>query len=171
MIDAWPWDAEREMALKLVCSRGVDGGDGTPTGFATGSSVGADTPRCASARTASRRSPSTAGSRPTSRNGRRGCCCRRRRCRTRRTWRAARKRNAAAADEVIFTATDGSVLEGPTSAVVIARGRTLRHPAAEHRDPAGTTQGALFRAAEKAVWETRVDRSTRRSCAPRTACG
>lgn len=154
VIDAWPWQDEREMALKLVCSRGVDG-DETPHGFALGMTVGPDTLR--------KRADGLAaitldrGYAPD--------------LKERAPWlllsaktlsyavnmaaiREARRRDA---DEVIFTATDGTVLEGPTSTVVLARGRTLRTPPPSTGILPGTTQDALFRAAEQAGWETRIE--------------
>ncbi|MCA1192931.1 aminodeoxychorismate lyase [Saccharopolyspora sp. 6V] len=155
VIDAWPWEAEREMALKLVCSRGVDGGDGTPTGFATGSSVGADTLRKrqdgVSAVTLDR------GIAPDLKERAPWLLLSAKTLSYATNMAALREAERRGADEVIFTATDGSVLEGPTSAVVIARGRTLRTPPPSTGILPGTTQGALFRAAEKAGWETRVE--------------
>jgi 4-amino-4-deoxychorismate lyase len=70
---------------------------------------------------------------------------------------AIRYAEAHDADEVIFVASDGSVLEGPTSTVVIADGNTLRTTPPSHGILEGTTQGALFRAAEKAGWSTKVE--------------
>ncbi|WP_146360640.1 aminodeoxychorismate lyase [Arthrobacter yangruifuii] len=61
------------------------------------------------------------------------------------------------ADDAIFTSSDGKVLEGPTSTVVLARERggvrTLVTPERKSGILAGTTQDALFRAAEAAGWE------------------
>ena len=61
------------------------------------------------------------------------------------------------ADDAIFTSSDGKVLEGPTSTVVLARERngvrTLLTPERKSGILAGTTQDALFRAAEAAGWE------------------
>lgn len=61
------------------------------------------------------------------------------------------------ADDAIFTSSDGKVLEGPTSTVVLARERggvrTLLTPERKSGILAGTTQDALFRAAEDAGWE------------------
>ena len=61
------------------------------------------------------------------------------------------------ADDAIFTSSDGKVLEGPTSTVVLARERngvrTLLTPERKSGILAGTTQGALFKAAEDAGWE------------------
>ncbi|UWX96721.1 aminodeoxychorismate lyase [Arthrobacter zhaoxinii] len=61
------------------------------------------------------------------------------------------------ADDAIFTSSDGKVLEGPTSTVVLARERngvrTLLTPERRSGILAGTTQDALFKAAEAAGWE------------------
>jgi 4-amino-4-deoxychorismate lyase len=61
------------------------------------------------------------------------------------------------ADDVIFTSSDGKVLEGPTSTVLLARQRdgvkTLLTPQLESGILPGTSQGALFRAAAEAGWE------------------
>ena len=61
------------------------------------------------------------------------------------------------ADDVIFTSSDGKVLEGPTSTVLLARQRdgvkTLLTPQRESGILPGTSQGALFRAASEAGWE------------------
>lgn len=155
VIDQWPWEAERELAVKLVCTRGIDGGDGTPTGYALGMSVGADAVhkrrRGVSVITLERGYASDLMERA--------------------PWlllsaktlsyavnmAAMREAESRGADEVVFTATDGSVLEGPTSTIVIAEGRTLRTPPPSSGILRGTTQGALFRAAERAGWEARVE--------------
>jgi 4-amino-4-deoxychorismate lyase len=70
---------------------------------------------------------------------------------------AMREAERRGADETIFTATDGTVLEGPTSNVVVAQGKTLRTPPPSAGILRGTTQGALFRAAERDGWTTRVE--------------
>lgn len=61
------------------------------------------------------------------------------------------------ADDVIFTSSDGLVLEGPTSTVVLAvvkdGVRTLLTPELESGILPGTTQAALFDAAEKSGWQ------------------
>ncbi|MHA6806073.1 aminodeoxychorismate lyase [Salinifilum ghardaiensis] len=155
VVDAWPWQQHPEVALKLICGRGVDGGDGTPTAYAMASEVTADTERKrregVSAVTLERgHSPDLMQRAP---------------------WlllsaktlsyavnmAALREAEARGADEVIFTATDGSVLEGPTSNVVLAHGGALRTPPPSTGILRGTTQGALFRAAESAGWTTRVE--------------
>ncbi|GAA0506185.1 4-amino-4-deoxychorismate lyase [Saccharopolyspora subtropica] len=155
VIDAWPWDTAGQMALKLVCTRGIDGGDGTPNGFAMGMTIGADTIRKraegVTAVTLERgyatdlmeRAPWLLLSAKTLSYAV--------------NMAALREAEARGADEVIFTATDGTVLEGPTSNVVLARGRTLLTTPPSTGILKGTTQGALFRAAEQAGWETRVE--------------
>ncbi len=61
---------------------------------------------------------------------------------------ALRHANRHGADDVIFLSSDGKVLEGPRSTVVIARGRTLLTPPNEFGILAGTTQRALFAVAQ-----------------------
>lgn len=60
------------------------------------------------------------------------------------------------ADDVIFTSSDGKVLEGPTSSVILAVEedgvKTLLTPELESGILPGTTQRALFDAAEAAGW-------------------
>ena len=48
------------------------------------------------------------------------------------------------ADDVVFTTTDGYLLEGPTSTLVLRNGMTLRTPPAAMGILAGTTQEELF---------------------------
>ena len=61
------------------------------------------------------------------------------------------------ADDAIFTSSDGRVLEGPTSTVLMARVRdgvkTLVTPLLESGILPGTSQSALFKAAEAAGWQ------------------
>jgi 4-amino-4-deoxychorismate lyase len=154
VLDNWPAGGG-EMALKLVCTRGVDGGDGTPTGFALGMEVGE--------RTRSQR-----------RDGISVVSLQRgidHDLAERAPWlllgaktisyavnmAAQREAQRRGADDVLFTATDGSLLEGPTSTLVVASGRTLRTPPAQFGILPGTTQAALFRAAERAGWATKVE--------------
>ncbi|MHA6801562.1 aminodeoxychorismate lyase [Bounagaea algeriensis] len=153
--DAWPWQQHPEVALKLICSRGVDGGDGTPTAYAMATEVTADTERkrrdgVSAVTLESGHSPDLEQRAP---------------------WllltaktlsyavnmAALREAESRGADEAVFTAADGSVLEGPTSNVVLAHGDTLRTPPPSTGILRGTTQGALFRAAERAGWSTRVE--------------
>jgi 4-amino-4-deoxychorismate lyase len=63
---------------------------------------------------------------------------------------ALREAGRRGADDVIFTAADGSVFEGPTSTVVMARGNVLYTPPFDIGILPGTTQAALFRGAERA---------------------
>lgn len=57
---------------------------------------------------------------------------------------ALREAHRRGAEDVIFTSTDGLVLEGPTSTVVLRAGNTLVTPAADQGILAGTTQDLLF---------------------------
>lgn len=70
---------------------------------------------------------------------------------------ALRHANACNAQDVIFVSSDGWVLEGPTSTVVMARdiggSRTLVTPPHDCGILAGTTQQALFDAAARAGWQ------------------
>ncbi|MEC3977021.1 aminodeoxychorismate lyase [Amycolatopsis sp. H20-H5] len=70
---------------------------------------------------------------------------------------ALREAERRGAGDVIFTAADGSVLEGPTSTVVLARDRTLYTPPSNVGILPGTTQAALFRGAERAGWSVKVE--------------
>ncbi|MDA3629227.1 aminodeoxychorismate lyase [Saccharopolyspora oryzae] len=154
VIDNWPWDTDPEMALKLVCTRGIDGGDGTPHGFAMGMQVGADSLR-------KRRDGISAvtlerGYAPDLMDRAPWLLLSAKTLSYAVNMAAMREAEARGADEVIFTATDDSVLEGPTSTVVIAQGRTLLTTPPSSGILKGTTQGALFRAAEQAGWQTEV---------------
>ncbi|WP_026550468.1 aminodeoxychorismate lyase [Arthrobacter sp. Br18] len=70
---------------------------------------------------------------------------------------AVRYAKSQGADDVIFTSSDGKVLEGPTSTVLLARRRgdtkTLQTPQLESGILPGTSQSALFDAARKSGWE------------------
>ncbi|MEK8072912.1 aminodeoxychorismate lyase [Rhodococcoides navarretei] len=57
------------------------------------------------------------------------------------------------ADDVIYLSSEGRVLEGPRSTVVLARGKTLVTPSVEQGILAGTTVAGLFGVAEAAGWE------------------
>ncbi|MBP1160596.1 4-amino-4-deoxychorismate lyase [Rhodococcus sp. PvR044] len=69
---------------------------------------------------------------------------------------ALRHANSLGADDVIFTSSEGLVLEGPRSTVVIARGRTLITPPIEQGILPGTTQRALFEIAGEHEFRTEV---------------
>lgn len=65
---------------------------------------------------------------------------------------ALRHAAAQGLDDVIYLSSEGRVLEGPRSTVVLARGRTLITPAVEQGILAGTTVAALFEVARGAGW-------------------
>jgi 4-amino-4-deoxychorismate lyase len=149
------WQAPGEMALKLVYTRGPEFGDGTPTGFAMGMPIGEKTLR--NRVTGVRAVTLDRGYEPE--------------IVSRAPWlllgakslsyavnmAALRYAEAHDADEAIFLAADGSVLEGPTSNVIVAEGHTLRTTPPSSGILRGTTQGALFRAAEQAGWAAKVE--------------
>lgn len=60
------------------------------------------------------------------------------------------------ADDVIFLASDGTVLEAPTASVIVARGRILITPP-DDGILAGITVRRLFRAAAVAGWQVRTE--------------
>jgi len=60
---------------------------------------------------------------------------------------AVREANRRGADDVIFVSSDGFLLEGPTSTVVLRRGNTVVTPPTDFGILPGTTQGDLFAAA------------------------
>jgi 4-amino-4-deoxychorismate lyase len=65
------------------------------------------------------------------------------------------------ADDVLFVATDGTVLEAPTGSVVWAVGRTLHTtPLGPTGILAGTTQALLFDRAAEAGWTTSFTTAT-----------
>ncbi len=74
---------------------------------------------------------------------------------------ALRYAHANGADDVIFTSSDGRVLEGPTSSVLLAQldgegeaqVKRLITPRLDSGILPGTSQGALFKAAKAAGWE------------------
>lgn len=155
VMDNWPWDDEPDMALKFVCTRGIDEGDGTPTAFATGSPVGPDSVR--------KRTNGVAavtldrGYAPDLMDRAPWLLLSAKSLSYAVNMAAIREAQSRGAEEVIFTAPDGTVLEGPTATVVMANGRTLSTTPPSSGILPGTTQGALFRAAEKAGWQTRVE--------------
>jgi 4-amino-4-deoxychorismate lyase len=149
------WTGGDELALKLVYTRGVDGGDGTPTGFALGMDI---------APSVLRQRAEGVGVITLERGIEHGAA-------ERAPWlllgakalsyavnmAALREASRRGADEVIFTEVGDSILEGPTSTVVVADGRTLRTPPTTLGILPGTTQYALFRAAERAGWSIKVE--------------
>lgn len=155
VVERWSWADSPEMALKLVYTRGVDGGDGTPTGFALGMEIAEKTrnqrrdgvaavvlERGIDAGLAERAPWLLFGAKSLSYAV---------------NMAAGREAARRGADEVIFTATDGVVLEGPTSNLILASGRTLRTPPPNIGILPGTTQAGLFRAAERAGWSVKIE--------------
>lgn len=151
-IDAWVGGPE--MALRLILTRGVEG-SGAVTGYAMGSPV-------SPALLAQRRDgiavvtltrgigSELAGQAPWLLLGAKTLSYAV-------NMAAVRHAERLGAQDVVFTTADGFVLEGPTSTVVVAQGRTLRTPPAELGILPGTTQAALFRTAGAAGWHTRVE--------------
>ncbi|PPK67802.1 aminodeoxychorismate lyase [Actinokineospora auranticolor] len=153
VLAAWPLAGE--MAVKLVCTRGPEYGDGGPTAFALGFEVPAK----------SRRNRTAGVTAVTLERGFDPAIV------ERAPWlllgaktlsyavnmAANRYAESVGADEVIFIAADNTVLEGPTSTVVLVTDRTLRTPPPTSGVLLGTTQAALFRAAERAGWTTKVE--------------
>ncbi|KMS90608.1 aminodeoxychorismate lyase [Prauserella rugosa] len=153
VIEAWP--PEEELALKIVLTRGVEGDpEEKPTAFAYGMSIPESTKRARrdgiAVVTLNRgfeadlmeRAPwLLLGAKTLSYSVNMSA------------QREARRRGA---EDVIFTSTEGYVLEGPTSNVVLARGKTLYTPPPTNGILPGTTQGDVFRAAERAGWKTEV---------------
>ena len=62
------------------------------------------------------------------------------------------------ADDVIFVSSEGRVLEGPRSTVVLSRGKTLITPPPSQGILAGTTQRALYEVAAGAGWTCTYER-------------
>jgi 4-amino-4-deoxychorismate lyase len=153
VLDAW--DGGPEMMLRLVYTRGREGGDGTPTGFAMGGLVPANILRNRETGVAVLTldrgyHPDIVERVPWLLLGSKSLSY---------AINMAAIRHAVAngAQDAIFVASDGTVLEGPTATVVIADGNTLRTIPASTGILPGTTQAALFRAAEKAGWSTKVE--------------
>lgn len=154
VIENWPGSAE--MALKLVLTRGIDGDpEAKPFGFALGMEIEEKVLRArvdgVAAITLERgfetdlaeRAPwLLLGAKSISYGV---------------NMAALREAARRGASDVIFTAADGSVFEGPTSTVVLAKKRTLFTPPASIGILPGTTQAALFRGAERAGWSVKVE--------------
>ena len=149
------WTGDPEFAVKLVATRGVEGGDGVPTAFALGVEIGP----------AVRRQRAEGIAAVTLERGfDQGLA-------ERAPWlllgakslsyavnmAALREATRRGAEEVVFVASDGGVLEGPTSTVVAVHDGVLRTTPAGIGVLPGTTQAALFRAAEEAGRVTKVE--------------
>ncbi|MEV6606789.1 aminodeoxychorismate lyase [Kutzneria sp. NPDC051319] len=149
------WSGGKDMALKLILTRGNEYGDGTPTAFAMGLPIAdkvlKQRAEGIAAVTLERGfEPGLAQRAPWLLLGAKSLSY---------AVNMAAGRYAAreGADDVIFTAADGSVLEGPTSTLVLVRDRTLVTPPSTIGILPGTTQAALFRAAERASWSIKVE--------------
>ncbi len=149
------WTGGKEFALKLVYTRGVEGGDGTGTGFALGMEIG---PKVLKQRAEGLAAvtldrgiePDLADRAPWLLLGAKSLSYAI-------NMAAIREAERRGAVEVIFTTSSGSVLEGPTSTVILVRGKTLVTPPSKLGILPGTTQYALFRAAERAGWTVLVE--------------
>jgi 4-amino-4-deoxychorismate lyase len=154
VIDNWTGGAE--FALKLVYTRGFDGDpEAKPTGFALGVEIEEKVLRArkegASVVTLDRGvDPDLAKRAPWLLLGAKTVSY---------AMNMAALREAArrGAEDVIFTAGEDSVFEGPTSTVVIARDRALCTPPFDIGILPGTTQAALFRGAERAGWTIKFE--------------
>lgn len=161
-LDAWrsviagvqaEWDSPEDLVVRLLLSRGPEGG-GEATGWATGSGVSSEAlhqrahgvsvvclQRGFSSDTAARAPWLLLGAKTLSYAV---------------NMAALRHARQVGADDVVFTSSDSFVLEGPTSTVVVARGRELVTPPVEAGVLTGTTQQALFARASSAGWSTTV---------------
>jgi 4-amino-4-deoxychorismate lyase len=149
------WTGGTEMALKWVYTRGVEGGDGTPTAFALGLEI---------AEKVKRQRVEGIAAVTLERGIDEGLA-------DRAPWllfgaktlsyavnmAALREAERRGASEVVFTTSDGFVLEGPTSTVVAVTSGTLRTPPSTLGILPGTTQAALFRAAEREGWTVKIE--------------
>ncbi|SDC72792.1 aminodeoxychorismate lyase [Rhodococcus tukisamuensis] len=148
------WGADREGIMRLVLSRGRESGGG-PTGYLT---VGPVADRVEAARRdgvsvltlARGYSVDMAATAPWQLLGAKTLSYAT-------NMAALRHAHARGADDVIFTSSEGMVLEGPRSTVLISRGRTLITPPIEHGILPGTTQQALFEVAGAHRFRCEVD--------------
>ncbi|UMP03149.1 aminodeoxychorismate lyase [Amycolatopsis sp. EV170708-02-1] len=150
------WSGPTEIALKLVYTRGIDGDpEAKPFGFALGVEIDEKVQRArvegVAAITLERGiEPELAERAPWLLLGAKSISYGV-------NMAALREAGRRGASDVIFTAVDGSVFEGPTSTVVLAKDRTLYTPPATIGILPGTTQAALFRGAERAGWSVKVE--------------
>ncbi|EMD28867.1 aminodeoxychorismate lyase [Amycolatopsis azurea] len=150
------WSGTAEIALKLVYTRGIDGDpEAKPFGFALGVEIDEKVLRArvegVAAVTLERGiEPDLAERAPWLLLGAKSISYGV-------NMAALREAGRRGASDVIFTAADGSVFEGPTSTVVLAKDKTLYTPPATIGILPGTTQAALFRGAERAGWSVKVE--------------
>jgi 4-amino-4-deoxychorismate lyase len=148
-----------ELVLRLICTRGPEGG-GAPTAFVRLARVPERTrrERRAGVRVALLElgvDPTLAARAPWLLRGAKTLSY----AVNMAALREARRRGA---DDALFVATDGQVLEGPTCTVIVAGpGRVLRTPPPSLGILPGTTQRALFRAADADGWDTVTQPLTR----------
>ncbi|WP_182359367.1 aminodeoxychorismate lyase [Tomitella gaofuii] len=140
------WGAEGEGVMRLVLSRGRESGGG-PTGFALVSSLPARSVRVRKDGVAvitmdCGRSVETAGASPWELAGAKSISYAS-------NMAALRYAERQGAGDVILVSSEGYVLEGPRSTVVIARDGGFISPPVEHGILPGTTQHALFEAARE----------------------
>lgn len=145
------WAGAREMALKLVYTRGVGG---EPTGFGLGMPVEETVLRQradgVSVVTLERGlDPSLVETAPWLLLGAKSLSYGV-------NMAAVREAARRGADDVVFVSGD-QVLEGPTSTVITVKDRTLFTPPAALGILPGTTQAAVFRGAERAGWSVKVE--------------
>jgi 4-amino-4-deoxychorismate lyase len=157
VVDHWPNDDE--IAMKLIYTRGLDGEpDSAPTAFALGLEI---TPKMMRERVEGIAAvtlergiePGLAERAPWLLLGAKTLSYAV-------NMAALREANRRGASDVIFTATDGSVLEGPTVSVVMVRGRTLYTPPPILGILPGTTQAAVYRGAERAGFTANIETLT-----------
>ncbi|RSN36551.1 aminodeoxychorismate lyase [Amycolatopsis sp. WAC 04169] len=150
------WSGPAEIALKLVYTRGIDGDpEAKPFGFALGVEIDEKVQRArvegVAAITLERGiEPDLAERAPWLLLGAKSISYGV-------NMAALREAGRRGASDVIFTAADGTVFEGPTSTVVLAKEKTLYTPPAIIGILPGTTQAALFRGAERAGWSVKVE--------------
>ncbi|MFD2474356.1 aminodeoxychorismate lyase [Amycolatopsis silviterrae] len=157
VVDHWPDDSE--IAMKLIYTRGLDSEpDSPPTAFALGLEI---SPKMMRERTEGIAAitlergiePGLAERAPWLLLGAKTLSYAV-------NMAALREANRRGASDVIFTATDGSVLEGPTVSVVLVRGRTLYTPPPIIGILPGTTQAAVYRGAEHAGFTAKIETLT-----------
>lgn len=150
------WPAGREMVLKLVCTRGIDGDDGArPTAFVLGMEV--SEPILAARRNGIAAITLERGIEPDLGQRAPWLLLGAKSLSYAMNMAALREAERRGAQDVIFTASDGTVLEGPIANVVIAQAGTLVTPPPSIGILPGTTQAALFRGAERAGWSTKIE--------------
>ncbi|MGW7534901.1 aminodeoxychorismate lyase [Amycolatopsis sp. NPDC054798] len=157
VVEAWPDDSE--IAMKLIYTRGLDGEpDSPPTAFALGLEI---SPKMMRERTEGIAAitlergiePGLAERAPWLLLGAKTLSYAV-------NMAALREANRRGASDVIFTATDGSVLEGPTVSVMMVRDRTLYTPPPIIGILPGTTQAAVYRGAERAGFTAKIETLT-----------